>query len=226
MDGRGDLCDNCVAIFNPGQADCDTNGIGEACEIAAGAPDCNMNGIPDTCDIAHATSMDANANGIPDECELNGGTPYCFGYTGCPCGNNSTAGSGQGCRHSGGVGAILTGSGLTDVSSDALVLTVTNLPVPPLGAGRVLFFQGTAATSVPFNDGLRCVAGTQIRLGNKAHLGTSSSYPQAGDPSVSVKGAVPPTGGVRYYQTWYRNVPGMCGSLSNLSNGVSVIWVP
>ena len=50
--------------------------------------------------------------------------------------NNSTVGSGQGCRHNGGVGAILAGAGLTDVSSDGLVLTASNLPSPPLGAGR------------------------------------------------------------------------------------------
>jgi hypothetical protein len=33
-------------------------------------------------------------------------------------------------------------------------------------------------------------------------------------------------GGVRYYQLWYRNVPGLCGTFSNLSNGVSVVWIP
>ncbi len=226
-DGRGDACDNCVNIPNPTQGDCDTNGIGDACEIAAGAPDCNMNGIPDTCDIASMSSPDANSNGIPDECELNGGTPYCFGYTGCPCSNNSTVGSGQGCRHDGGVGAILTGSGLTQITMDNLVLTVANLPLPPLGAGRVLFYQGTATAGVVFNDGLRCVGGTQVRIGNKAHLGTTSSYPQGGDMPVHTKGAVPGTGGVRYYQAWYRNFPGACmSSHSNLSNGLSVIWIP
>jgi hypothetical protein len=185
-----------------------------------------MNGIPDSCDISSMSSPDANTNGIPDECELIGGTPYCFGYTGCPCANNSALGSGQGCVNSSGAGAILTGAGLSKVTADSFVLTVTNLPVPPLASGRVLFYQGTATANAPFNDGLRCVGGTQVRIGNKAHAGTTSSYPRAGDPSLSVKGMVGPTGGVRNYQAWYRNVNGPCGTFSNLSNGVSVIWIP
>jgi len=57
-------------VSNANQADCDGDGIGDAC---AGEPDCNANGIPDSCDISSGTSLDANANGIPDECEGGGG---------------------------------------------------------------------------------------------------------------------------------------------------------
>jgi len=32
--------------------------------------DCNSNGIPDACDIAAGTSLDCNMNGVPDSCEL------------------------------------------------------------------------------------------------------------------------------------------------------------
>lgn len=51
-DGVFDACDNCPAIPNPNQADCDGNGIGDVCALANGAPDCNGNGIPDGCDLA------------------------------------------------------------------------------------------------------------------------------------------------------------------------------
>ena len=62
--------DNCGAIFNPGQENCDGDSIGDVCEIASGAEgDCNQNLIPDSCDIASGTSNDVEPNGIPDECK-------------------------------------------------------------------------------------------------------------------------------------------------------------
>ena len=69
-DALADCLDNCVAIANPSQADCDGDGIGDACEIADGASDCNANGRPDSCDIADATAPDCNANGVPDACDI------------------------------------------------------------------------------------------------------------------------------------------------------------
>ncbi|MFH0980928.1 MAG: hypothetical protein V2A79_05255, partial [Planctomycetota bacterium] len=67
-DSDGDLVpnesDNCPEHYNPSQADCDGDGMGDACE-----PDCNTNSIPDDCDIDQGTSQDCTGNGIPDECE-------------------------------------------------------------------------------------------------------------------------------------------------------------
>jgi hypothetical protein len=49
VDGVADCQDNCVAIANPAQADCNSDDVGDACEIAAGVPDCHGDGIPDSC---------------------------------------------------------------------------------------------------------------------------------------------------------------------------------
>jgi predicted outer membrane repeat protein len=54
--------------------DCDSDGICDADEIAAGSEsDCNMNGVPDDCDVASGASADCNTNGIPDSCDIASG---------------------------------------------------------------------------------------------------------------------------------------------------------
>jgi formylglycine-generating enzyme required for sulfatase activity len=67
FDGDGILnaTDNCPNVANPTQADCDGNGVGDACEL-----DCNHNGFADVCDILSGTVTDQNLNGIPDTCEV------------------------------------------------------------------------------------------------------------------------------------------------------------
>lgn len=66
-DGVLNSLDNCPSVSNPSQADCDQNGIGDACQ--AGNTDCNSNSVPDYCDITSGTSADADSNGIPDSCQ-------------------------------------------------------------------------------------------------------------------------------------------------------------
>ncbi len=69
-DGTADCIDNCY-LPNPTQADCNANGVGDACESFT---DCNANGNPDSCDIASGLAQDCNANGIPDSCDVAGGS--------------------------------------------------------------------------------------------------------------------------------------------------------
>lgn len=102
-DGILDIFDNCD-LFNPDQADCNGNGIGDVCDIrdhvdAGGLHedldcnwnwqldvcefieyDCNDNGVPDACEVNDGTAEDCNANGLLDQCELDSGySPDCNG---------------------------------------------------------------------------------------------------------------------------------------------------
>ena len=67
-DGIPNATDNCPSVANPTQADCDGNGVGDACETFT---DCNANGIADVCEILSGTVTDQNLNGIPDTCEVS-----------------------------------------------------------------------------------------------------------------------------------------------------------
>jgi uncharacterized delta-60 repeat protein len=62
-DGVADCVDNCDLIPNGSQADCDLDGVGDACEILAG------------------TQLDTNFNGTPDSCELGVVFNYCTAGT-------------------------------------------------------------------------------------------------------------------------------------------------
>lgn len=161
-----------------------------------------------------------------------GGTGFCFGDssgTNCPCFPSIPAGmAGNGCPNSvNPSGAHLGASGIARLSSDSIVLNGSGMP-----ASTALYFQGTSTqgggSGVVFGDGLSCVGGSLIRLGTVFNNASGAShYPNAGNPSVSVKGLVT-TSGHRYYQVWYRNAdPSFCSAGTfNLTNGVDVLWVP
>ena len=93
-----------------------------------------------------------------------------------------------------------------------------------------LYFQGTSEQNnghgSVFGDGLRCAGGSIVRLGTQINANGASRYPDAGDPSISVKGMVT-SSGTRTYQIWYRNTAPFCTSAGfNLSNGVEFVWTP
>lgn len=59
-DGLADCIDNCDTVANPDQRDCNSNGIGDACELASGAlADCDADGIPNVCEGAQLVAIDS-----------------------------------------------------------------------------------------------------------------------------------------------------------------------
>ncbi len=153
-------------------------------------------------------------------------TPFCLGdgtNGPCPCGNDGAPGRGCGNSQVTG-GAVLVAAGTASVSTDTLSFSASGL------TGTVaIFFQGASEIApAVVDDGIGCVGGPVVRLGTKPVGGAASSYPQAGDPPISVRGAVPPGGAVRWYQCFYRNAAAaFCPpATSNRTNGLSVAWLP
>ena len=87
-DGRPDSADNCPTIANPTQADCNNDGIGDACEIASGAPDFNQDTIPDTCQCGTIPSLPTCCPGDLDHDAAVGGADIGLLLSNWgPCGN-------------------------------------------------------------------------------------------------------------------------------------------
>jgi hypothetical protein len=141
----------------------------------------------------------------------------------CPCGNSGSVHHGCATNFFAG-GAYLGGYGTPRVGADTLLLQAEQV------TGNVtLFYQGDAQQApTPLDDGLSCTGGQIIRLGTKANVGGVTTFPQAGDLSISVKGLVPAGGGTRYYQGWYRNGnANFCTpATTNRTNGLIVLWAP
>ena len=157
------------------------------------------------------------------------GAAFCSGdgfdtaaTTPCPCANFGEAG--HGCANSvAPAGALLTASGAPN--PDTVVLHGSGMP-PTVSAIYLKGDQDTIA-GVVFGDGVRCVDGNLIRLRTKQNAGGASEFPEAGDPSVSVRGQTPPGSGlVGYYQVYYRNAAaGFCPPATfNITNGYSIVW--
>jgi len=153
------------------------------------------------------------------------GTPYCFGDgtgTPCPCANVGAADGG--CANTvSWDGGKLVAAGVASLTADSLVLRGTRMP-----NSAALFFQGASTIGgglgAVFGDGLRCAGEFIERLGTKTNSASAGQFPENGDPSISVRGAVT-TPGMRTYQVWYRNAAAYClPATFNLTNGVTIHW--
>jgi len=151
--------------------------------------------------------------------------PYCFG-TDCPCANDDeTAGCGNaGFDGDARSGALLEGFGGADVLRDDLVLRVGGVKPGAFG----LIFMGGAAIQAPFGDGQRCVgAGGQgtYRFPPR-QTGADGAYLEQDivARSQAFPGGAIAAGSTWYFQGWFRDTQGPCGSGFNLSNGLPVTF--
>lgn len=146
-----------------------------------------------------------------------------------PCGNGIATALWGGCINSTGAKAMLDAStGTTSVAADDLQILVG--PLPP---GNGLLFMGGGRTQVVFGDGFLCVtAGAQgifrfpvqaAVFGDTVSIGpglvafTQASFPAAGHIVA---------GDTWYFQYWYRDLLGPCGTGFNLANGAGITFVP
>jgi len=150
------------------------------------------------------------------------GTPFCFCDQISPCGNPGLAGNGCG-NGSDPFGANLSASGFPSVATDSISLE-GSAAVPGQPG---LFFQGDNAvnngTGVFFGDGLRCAGMNVVRLQVVAADGSGDSQTSA---PIALTGGVG-AGDTRHYQLWYRDPAGSpCGTTFNLTNGLTLNWLP
>lgn len=191
--------------------------------------DCNENGVEDSVDIANGASQDTNFNGIPDECE-----DKVVEYCPCPLGSKATcanADASAGCANSTGVGGRLLSNiqsgGSVSVALDNLVLTASQLPLNVQG---MVYMGRSSRPPTTFYDGLRCINLPVLRHATKNSGATGSFALGPGIAALSLarfgaSGTIS-AGDTLYFQTWYRDPTGPCGTSANVTSAIKVTFLP
>lgn len=117
-DGYPDAVDDCPHVFDPGQADADHNGIGDACQ-AGGPPDRDGDGVPDGVDncasVPNPDQKDSDGDGVGDACDN------------CPTVPNPSQVDGNG----DGIGDACQAAPASDADGDGIPDAADNCPVVP-----------------------------------------------------------------------------------------------
>ena len=154
------------------------------------------------------------------------GVVFCTCHEGLadPC---AVPDSSAGCANSTGVGATLLASGSASVLADDLVLTVEHLKPGQFG----IVFMGGGQTSIPFGDGVRCVSPGPKAISRFPARQSDAAGSYSEGPGIAAfanlyfDASLHPVAGCTYYfQGWYRDAGGPCGSSFNLTNGLGVTF--
>lgn len=195
------------------------------------SPDCNHDGIADALDLAAGTSVDVNGDGVPDECQPLGGL-FCTGdgslLTPCPCANYGA--SDRGCDNSAATGGARLAA-LGSTQPDSVLFTADGLL--PSALAIVLQGNATSGAGIAFGDGVRCVAGSLVRL--YAEHASAGVVHAPGSSELHVRaqsaalGAPIASGSTRWYQVYYRDpsasfCPAPPGNSWNVSSGLAIAW--
>ena len=147
---------------------------------------------------------------------------FCFGV-GCPCANDDPN---AGCANASGHGALLSAHGSLSFTENDLVLAASGLPRGEFG----ILVVASAQTSVLFGDGLRCIdadgpGGSGYHFFGPPRLTGPRGVLEVGpDAFQGIPGVL--EGSTCYFQVWYRERQGPCGTSCNLSNALAITFTP
>jgi hypothetical protein len=151
-----------------------------------------------------------------------------FGYctSGAPCGNTQVSG---GCTNALGLGATLSAAGSSSTALDDLRFEVRDMQP----AKSAMLFMGGGTGQAVLGDGLRAVTGGGVGFFRYPLRTSDASGTFVEGPGLVAAGGqrFPPqgqllSGSVWYFQCWYRDTSGPCGTGTNLTNAVQVTFVP
>lgn len=159
--------------------------------------------------VSRATNLVGGAPVAERQAYLVDRGPQCFVTSYCSANPNST-----------GSPASIQSSGIPSFTTNNFVLAALDLP----SSSACVFFHGTGRLdpAVPFGNGLRCVGGTQQRLGTLvANFGAVIQFQDLTSPAYA---SVQP-GSVRRFQLLYRD-PAAGGAQFNTTAALEVTFCP
>ncbi|MBM3988498.1 MAG: hypothetical protein FJ294_11155 [Planctomycetes bacterium] len=199
LDGFADCVDNCDTIPNPGQADCDGDGVGNMCELAAG------------------TQWDTNGNGTPDQCEACPNViSYCTAGTstsGCTA-TMSSLGTPSLATNS---GFVLRATGVEGQKTGLLFYGIFGPNIAPWAVGST----SRLCVRSPVQRMISSLTGGTVNACNGTISTDFRAYLVANPTSLGQPFA---PGVVVNAQAWFRDPP--APGTTNLSNGLQFTMCP
>ena len=143
-----------------------------------------------------------------------------------PCANDGATDTG--CANSTGLGARMEGRGSSSLYMDDLSFEVVQLPPSTPG---ILFYAFGAGPNTVLADGITCATGVKYRIPS---VQVASAFGVTNTPiglAAYIENNLPSVahlllGASYYFQFWYRDPLGPCGSTSNVTNMVRIVVTP